>query len=92
MRGRGFTLCARTLFRMHMCVTVLVCVCCHLRRLGRFMPPGSAAIELMPFHFEHMLYTGMAHLAGVGMYRAYSQNGTHTYAHDTVRCDPRGGG
>ena len=49
------------------------------------MAPGSAAVELFPFHFDHTLYSGMAALMGVGMYPAHATNGSLVYATDKVR-------
>ena len=49
------------------------------------MAPGSAAVELLPFHFDHTLYSGMAALMGVGMYSAHATNGSLVYATDKVR-------
>lgn len=49
-----------------------------------FMAPGSAAVELFPFHFDHTLYSGMAALMGVGMYPAHATNGSLVYATDKL--------
>ena len=54
------------------------------RVLGRFMPPGSAAIELFPYHFDHTLYPGMAALMGVAMYPVHSTNGSTVFSKDKV--------
>jgi hypothetical protein len=49
------------------------------------MPPGSAAIELFPYHFDHTLYPGMAALMGVAMYPVHSINGSKVFSKDKVR-------
>ena len=49
------------------------------------MAPGSAAVELFPFHFDHTLYSGIAALMGVGMYPAHGTNGSLVYATDKVQ-------
>ena len=50
------------------------------------MPPGSAAIELFPYHFDHTLYAAIAGMAGVGMYPVHANDPTVPYTKDKVRC------
>lgn len=44
-----------------------------------FMPPGSAAIELFPYHFDHTLYAGLSALSGVGWYPAHAINASWVF-------------
>ncbi len=48
------------------------------------MVPGSAAIELFPYHFDHTLYGGIARMAGVAMYPVHTTDPTIPYTKDQV--------
>jgi hypothetical protein len=65
-------------------MSLLIMSLARRRVLGRFMPPGSAAIELFPYHFDHTLYPGMAALMGVAMYPVHSINGSTVFSKDKV--------
>jgi hypothetical protein len=51
----------------------------------RYMVPGSAAVELFPYHFDHTLYGNMAGMAGVSMYPVHGTDPALVYAGDKVR-------
>jgi hypothetical protein len=49
------------------------------------MAPGSAAIELFPYHFDHTLYAGLSALSGVGWYPAHAINASWVFREGRVR-------
>ena len=49
-----------------------------------FLPPGSAVIELFPYHMHHTLYTGIAFNTGVVSFPIHASNGTIIWRRDPV--------
>ena len=50
-----------------------------------FLPPGSAVIELFPYHMHHTLYTGIAFNTGVASFPVHAVNGSIIWRRDPVR-------
>ena len=49
-----------------------------------FLPPGSAVIEMFPYHMHHTLYTGIAFNTGVVSFPIHASNGTIIWRRDPV--------
>ena len=52
-----------------------------------FMAPGSAVIEIFPYHFHHNLYAILAGNVGVTHYPVHTWNGSYMWARSEVRDD-----
>ena len=48
------------------------------------LPPGSAVIEMFPYHMHHALYPGIAINSGIANFPVHAVNGSIIFRHDAV--------
>ena len=50
-----------------------------------FAVPGSAIVEIFPYHLDHNLYSTVAMTSGIGYFPVHTYNGSDMWARDKVR-------